>query len=48
MKKIGLYAMIISILCCGRKNNIIKVLEYKNDGSYWIQKERLHKWDICF
>lgn len=48
MKKIVLYIMIISFFCCKRKNDILKVLEYQNDGSYWIQKERLINGEYSF
>jgi len=41
MKKIGLYIMMISLCSCGRKNEIVKVLEHKNDNSYWNQKKLL-------
>jgi len=33
--------MIISFFSCKRKNDILKILEYHNGDSYWIQKERL-------
>ncbi len=32
----------MSFLCCKRKNDILKVIEYHNDGKYWVQKEQLN------
>lgn len=40
--------MILSFFCCKRKNDILKVLEYNNDDSYWIQKQRINYGQYSF
>jgi len=31
----------MSFLSCKRNNDILNIIEYQDDGSYWIQKEQL-------
>jgi len=42
MKKILLYIVVVLFFCCKRKSYILNVLEDKNDGGYWILKEKLN------
>jgi len=41
MKSTGILLIVVILLSCKRKSEIVSILEDKNDGSYWVQKAQL-------